>query len=179
LNVTDGATYITDDFCEDLLRIIGKWDEDIAKAFEILRNAGDQDNYTNAQIREMAEAYNQIYTAVIGTQKYTGYGHRVQRSKYIDENGNEQYYNRIITFFDKTAYFPIFKCMATGHMKAVLQKMKEEGIQVLKTTSAIKAGSTDAVSCNDSQFENWDSDENSFTEFKFNTYTQPLNSIRK
>ena len=193
LNVTDGATFVTDEFCEDLLHILGKWDDDIAEAFRILREADDHDAkkriegdkkskqkyYTNEDIRNLAEAYNKIYTTVIGTQKYTAYGYRLQPSKYIDDNGNIVEYDRIITFYDKTAYFPIFNCMASGHMKAILKKMKDQGVQVLKMSSAIKAGGIEAQQCDYDAFDSWDENEQTYKDFKFNTYTQPLSSIRK
>jgi len=68
INVADGATYITDDMCENLLKQVGSYGEDIQRAFKVLR--GEEVNgrvYTTADVREMLTAYNLIYTTVIGT----------------------------------------------------------------------------------------------------------------
>jgi hypothetical protein len=124
------------------------------------------------------EAYNIIYNAMIGTQKYTAFGTRPVRCKYKGKDyiRNEQY-------FDKTAYFIVFDSMATGHMKAVIQKMKEEKVDVLKTNSGIKVGGRvrkkGAVDCNSNTFKQWDEDPGSYDKFKFTTYKQSLKQLRK
>jgi hypothetical protein len=54
--------------CENLLKQVGSYGEDIQRAFKVLR--GEEVNgrvYTTADVREMLTAYNLIYTTVIGT----------------------------------------------------------------------------------------------------------------
>jgi len=105
-----------------LLRSIGKWDSKIAKAFAILRNTT---SITNQNMRSVADAYNAIYQQVIGTQKYTAFGFRPIRVSIDTDEGRKLEYTQNEVYYDKTAFFPIFSCMATGHMKAVLAKMHE------------------------------------------------------
>ena len=176
VNSTDGATYISDEFCEKLLRSIGKWDSKIAKAFAILRNTT---SITNQNMRSVADAYNAIYQQVIGTQKYTAFGFRPIRVSIDTDEGRKLEYTQNEVYYDKTAFFPIFSCMATGHMKAVLAKMHEQEIDVLKMSSATKEGGKGAVTCDESTFEKWNENPESYKDFKFNTYTQRLQDLRK
>ena len=172
LDVNDGAAYITDEFCEKLLKAIGKWDKKIAKAFEILRSA---DGINDKNAREVADSYNTVYTTVIGTQKYTSFGFRPT----VVENGDGVSYTRNDVYYDKPAFFPLFTCMATGHTKAVLKKMQDQKIDVLKTTGSIKVGGKGAVQCDSETFKQWDENPQSFKDFKFRPYTQRLQDLRK
>ena len=171
LDVNDGATYITDEFAEKLLRAIGKWDAGIAKAFAILRNTTSVDD---KNMREVAESYNKVYTTVVGTQKYTAFGFRPNVV-----NTKNHSYTRNDVYYDKTAYFPLFTCMCTGHLKAVLKKMHDEKVDVLKTTSAIKEGGRGAVKCDHETFKDWDKNPESFQNFHFNSYQQRFKDLRK
>ena len=62
--------------------------------------------------------YTKVLTSVIGNQKYTAFGRRFQ------DGVNVAYYN-------KMALFPIFECIATGRMRNVYDKMKQQGIDML------------------------------------------------
>jgi len=69
--VADGAAYITDKMCENMLRMRGAYNNAVKKAFDILR--GDE-KYSWTQKRD---AYDVVYKAVnIVTTKYTAYGFR-------------------------------------------------------------------------------------------------------
>ena len=137
INVADGAAYITDDMCEMLLRMVGKWDEDVKRAFKILRGEdwidekGVKHSKTNVKAREYADAYHNVITTVIGTQKYTAYGLR---------KGSDG--STCIPYYNKMALFPIFKCIATGEMAQVYDMMKDpnNGIDMLLFESAVKIG---------------------------------------
>lgn len=193
-NIADGATYITDEMCENLLRMTGKLNNEVKRAFEILRNHKDPQTgkkITNRDVHELAHAYSIIYTNVIGTQKYTAYG---QRPVVVNEGTNEQYVTNE-TFFDKTAYFPIFECICSSNMLMLLNKLKEQDIQMLKLSSAIKVGSKglvksinvsdegavslENVKINDSTFEEWKNDKQAYDSFKFNSYEERYRDIRK
>lgn len=184
VDVNDGATYITDECCEMLLKAIGKWNEEISNAFKILRGFSVKvkdkktdelvdRKFTNQEMLDIAQAYRMVYTSVIGTQKYTAYGQRMEDK------------HTAITYFDKTAYFPIFECMATGHMRAVLNKMKSENVQILKTTSAIKEGGKGAthmgVYSKDGidTFKEWDENPDAYDAYKLNPYEQDFDELRK
>jgi hypothetical protein len=123
VDVADGAAYISDEMAEILLKQVGNYGKEIQKAFEILRNPKE-----TTSIREMAEAYDKVHTAVIGTQKYTAYGFRFR-------NGVQYVY------YNKMALFPMFKCICTGKMANIYQKMKGQKIDMLMVNSAVKAGS--------------------------------------
>lgn len=181
IDVNDGATYITDEMCEILLKQVGAWDSSIRKAFDILRG---KDKYSNADMRTLAEAYNKVYTTVIGTQKYTAYG---QRPVTYIVDGKE--HTVLETYYDKTALFPIFDCMATGPLKLVLQKMRENKdengkaapVMMLKVHSATKAGSKGRVNLDHKVLDKWNTPEGKkdFESFRFNTYTQRFSDIRR
>lgn len=185
-NVNDGATYITDEFAERLLIKIGHYDSRVEKAFKKLREVQN----VNENILELADAYNTIRHAFIGTQKYTAYGFREYDDTGNDgsytpcvyedkESGDVISYKRRVPYFDKTAYFPIFSCMASGYMKAVLQKMKEDHVDMLKTKSAIKFGGQGAKPLDYGVFDEWSKSKDAYDNFHFNTYVQKLSELRK
>jgi len=70
IDVADGSAYITDVMAEMLLRMNGNYSTEIAKAFDILRNGN------TATLMQKYQAYQQVVTAVIGSQKYTAFGRR-------------------------------------------------------------------------------------------------------
>ena len=157
INVADGATYITDEMCENLLKQVGSYSPEISHAFKILRGetaAGKK--YTTKDIREMAAAYELITTTVIGTQKYTAYGFRKQ-------NGV------LVPYYNKTALFPMFKSLCTGKTADLLDKMKKQGVDMVMLKSAVKVGSQG------SQDIDWDN----FDSFTFNKYEQEYRYLRK
>ena len=158
INVADGATYITDDMCENLLKQVGAYGEEIQRAFKVLRGEEVNDRtYSTKGIRQMLSAWNLVYTTVIGTQKYTAYGFRKQ-------NGV------LIPYYNKTALFPMFKALCTGKTAKLYDKMKKEGVDMVMLNSAVKVGSQG------SQDINWD---NFDTDFHFNTYEQEYRYLRK
>lgn len=158
INVADGATYITDDMCENMLKMVGPYDEDVQRAFKVLR--GEPVNgkvYTTKDIRELVDAYKLVTTKVIGTQKYTAYGFRKQDGV-------------LIPYYNKTAIFPLFKSLCTGNMARLYDKMKKDGVDMVMMNSAVKVGSQG------SQKIDWNTFEDSF---KFNTYDQEYKYLRK
>ena len=159
INVANGATYITDDMCENLLKQVGDYGEDVQRAFKVLR--GEEVNgrkYTAKDTREMLTAYSLIQSAVIGTQKYTAYGFRKQ-------NGI------LVPYYNKTALFPLFKTIASGNMAKLYAKMKKDKVDMVMLNSSVKVGSQGSQ---DIDFDALESDD-----FKFNTYTQEYKYLRK
>lgn len=177
IDVADGAAYITDEMCEMLLRMVGKYSKDVEQAFDILRGR------KKANYLQEAEAYRKVLTTVIGSQKYTAFGRRLQN-------------NVSVPYYNKMALFPIFDCIATGKMKNIFDKMKQQGIDVLAINSAVKLGSEGSKPVNWSDFreDNDPSNENNFKDgdvanqnwkplfeeaFNFNTYEQDFQYLRK
>lgn len=125
IDVADGGAYITDEMCEMLLRMEGSYSKDVEEAFDILRGR------TKADYLQKAEAYQKVLTTVIGNQKYTAFGRRLQ-------NGVS------VPYYHKMALFPIFDCIATGKMRNVFDKMKQQGVDMLLINSAVKVGSQES-----------------------------------
>lgn len=157
INVADGAAYITDTMCEHLLRMRGAYNNDVKAAFDILRS--DQ----AISWKKSREAYKTIYDAVnLVTTKYTAYGFRNHVV-----NGNEE--SRIsVPYYNKYALFPLFKCIASGKMGSVYDKMLNEGVDMVMMTSAVKVGSCGAVK--------FDGDQVVGT---FNKYEQSFGYLRR
>jgi len=69
IDIADGAAYITDEMCENLLKMVGSWSNEIEQAFKILRgqeiNPKTGKPYTVSDSRA-TKAYNKIITTVIG-----------------------------------------------------------------------------------------------------------------
>ena len=134
INVADGAAYITDQMCENLLRLRGALTGRVKKAFDILRSK-DKYNWM-----DKSEAYKDIYEAVnIVSTKYTAYGFRNHTL-----NGEDQS-DVAVSYYNKFALFPLFPCIATGHMSGIYDKMMNEKVDMLFMTSAVKVGSQGAV----------------------------------
>lgn len=172
VNVTDGAAYVSDKMCENLLRQVGAWSEEIKTAFKILRGEEvDGKIYGPNDIVAQANAYQKVVTTVIGTQKYTAYGFRFQEGKSVP------YYN-------KMAIFPVFKCMATGKMAKIYKAMQDQEIDMMMMKSAVKTGSQNSKPIN---WDEWHSEEGDnkpdFNDpengFKFNKYYQKYTYLRK
>ena len=176
IDVADGGAYITDQMCEMLLRMVGSYSKEVENAFDILRGRV-KSNYL-----QQADAYQKVLTTVIGNQKYTAFGRRLQ------DGVSVPYYN-------KMALFPIFECIATGKMKNIFDKMKQQGIDVLAVNSAVKVGSQGSkdVKWSDFREDNDPTNENNFIgdigqqnwkpvfeeSFNFNTYEQDFKYLRK
>ena len=134
INVADGAAYITDQMCENLLRLRGALTGRVKKAFDILRS-NDKYNWM-----DKAEAYKDIYEAVnIVSTKYTAYGFRNHTLNDEDQS------DVAVSYYNKFALFPLFPCIATGHMSGIYDKMLNEKVDMLFMTSAVKVGSQGAV----------------------------------
>lgn len=134
INVADGAAYITDQMCENLLRSRGALLGRVKKAFNILKG-NDKYNWM-----DKAEAYKDIYEAVnMVSTKYTAYGFRNHTL-----NGEDQS-DVAVPYYNKFALFPLFPCIATGHMSDIYNKMLNEKVDMLLMTSAVKVGSQGAV----------------------------------
>ena len=142
INVTDGASYISEQMCENLLRMAGSFSGDVKRAFDILTGKKvDGKVYTTKDIRELADAYQIVLTSVIGAQKYTAYGFRER--EFVDGGGNRTITH--IPYYNKTALFPIFKSIATGPLANFYQKMQDNGIDKIMMHSAVKVGGQGAV----------------------------------
>lgn len=129
INVADGASYITADMCKRMLRARGALTNDVAKAINILESS---DKYS---WMDQKEAYKLIYEKVnLVTTKYTAYGFRDHTT-----NG-KKVSNLSVPYYNKFALFPIFDCIATGKLKNVYDKMKENNVDNLLMTSAVKVG---------------------------------------
>lgn len=129
INVADGASYITADMCKRMLRARGALTNDVAKAINILES---DDRYS---WMDQKDAYKLIYDKVnLVTTKYTAYGFRNHTT-----NG-KKVSNLSVPYYNKFALFPIFDCIATGKLKNVYDKMKENKVDNLLMTSAVKVG---------------------------------------
>lgn len=177
IDVADGGAYITDEMCEILLRMEGSWSKEIEEAFDILRGRKKTDYLGKS------EAYQKVLTTVIGNQKYTAFGRRMQDGVSVP-------------YYHKMALFPIFECIATGKMSNIFDKMKEQGVDMLLVNSAVKVGSQGSKPINWSDFredtneqnpnnfyedaENGTSWKPTFKEsFNFNTYDVDFTYLRK
>lgn len=157
INVADGAAYITDQMCENLLRLRGALTGRVKKAFDLLRST-DKYNWMDKQ-----EAYNTIYDTVnIVSTKYTAYGFRDHT-----QNGEEES-DVAVAYYNKFALFPLFPCISTGNMHGIYNKMLNEKVDMLFMTSAVKVGSQGAVEYKDGVISD-----------KFNTYTQEYGFLRR
>ena len=154
INVADGTAYISDRMAENLLRMRGAYTKDVQAAFERLR--GDR-GYLNS-----VEDYKTIFNALIGTQKYSAFGYRMQ-------NGIP------VHFYNKFALFPIFKGIAYGFTRNLYNKMVEGNVDMVMFDSAVKAGSQDAQTFN----PDMSVDEVSAFTFNGHTYKQKYNFIRR
>lgn len=129
INVADGASYITADMCKRMLRARGALTNDVAKAINILESSNKY------SWMDQKDAYKLIYDKVnLVTTKYTAYGFRDHTT-----NGNKVS-NLSVPYYNKFALFPIFDCIATGKLKNVHDKMKENNVDNLLMTSAVKVG---------------------------------------
>lgn len=156
IDVNDGAAYITDDMCEMLLRMVGSYSSEVAEAFNILRSKSVKDMY------KLADAYTKVITTVIGTQKYTAKGRRV------DAIGN------ITDYYHKYALFPIFPMNATGKLANIYNMMKTNNVDMVLISSAVKVGSQGAVSNPKWDDYRQDSDENNKANYKEDGSLKPI-----
>ena len=158
INVADGATYITDRMCERLLREEGKWDDDMKYAFEVLRGEHGED----VMSEKGRDLYKSILDVIIGTQKYTATGFR----KSDDGSGG----TLMTPYYNKTALFPIFEQIAYGKMGKILQAMRDNNVDVMMMTSAVKTGGQGALTID--QFLDG-------TKHEDHTYIQEIRFLRK
>lgn len=129
INVADGASYITANMCKRMLRARGALTNDVAKAINILESSNKY------SWMDQKDAYKLIYDKVnLVTTKYTAYGFRDHTT-----NG-KKVSNLSVPYYNKFALFPIFDCIATGKLKNVYDKMKENKVDNLLMTSAVKVG---------------------------------------
>lgn len=151
IDVADGGAYISDEMCEALLRMEGAYGDNIQEAFRILRGEVESDYLGKI------DAYQKVMTSVIGNQKYTAFGRRLQ-------NGNS------VPYYHKMALFPIFDCIATGKMRNIFDKMKEQKIDMLLINSAVKVGSQGSKPINWSDYREDDNkfNPNNYIDGKFN-----------
>lgn len=187
INVADGAAYITPKMAKDLLRQRGRFTSRVKIAFDILEGhtPKKRDGYwyingTNTGIKEddskfqegkhinpltNKEAFLIISEALIGAQKYSAYGYRIDAS-----TGDIP-----VHYYNKFALFPLFPQIATGFTSDILKKMEKQGIDMLMMHSAVKTGSQEASNCTPDMFENAEA----FEKFSFKTYDQDFAFIRR
>jgi len=157
INVADGASYITADMCKRMLRARGAYNSDVAKAFDILQGE------TAYSWEDKRDAFKLIYDKTnLVTTKYTAYGFRDHTT-----NGNKVS-SLSVPYYNKFALFPIFECLATGKLKNIYNKMKNEGVDNLLMTSAVKVGLQGNVKFNGETIDK-----------PFNKYTQRLAALRR
>lgn len=157
INVADGQAYITEEMCENLLRLRGALTDRVKQAFDLLKG---EEKYSWQQ---KADAYKTVYDAVnLVTTKYTAYGFR-------DHQLNEEDCSDVaVAYYNKYSLAPLFSCLATGNMHDIYQKMKDEKVDMLLMTSAIKVGSQGAVSYNGESINE-----------SFNKYEQDYSYLRR
>ena len=157
INVADGASYITADMCESLLRMRGQLTGKVKAAFDLL--SGEEAGTWTSKV----EAYNTIYDAVnIVTTKYTAYGFR-------DHMLNDEKMSDVcVAYYNKFALFPLFPGIATGPMAGIYQKMLNEKVDMLLMDSAVKVGSQGAVEYKDGVIKE-----------PFNVYEQDFTFLRR
>lgn len=164
VNVTDGTAYITDVMAEQLLRMRGAWDTDVRDAFAILRK-GSRDKFTGKYKHlSRPQAYKLIVNALIGAQKYSAFGYRMQ--------------NRLpVHFYNKYALFPLFKGINYGFTSILYDKMMdpENGVDMVMMESAVKVGQQGGKKFSPEMTE----EELKNFSFKDNAYELPFNSIRR
>lgn len=184
IDVADGAAYVTDTFFEQMLRSIGSWDSKIERAFKILRGEEvDGKTYTINDINEIAEATEAVHTAVIGSQKYTAFGQRMQAG-WDDEAGFHHDGRTMIPFYDKFALFPLFKIICTGKMAHIYKAMQDQNVDMLKIKSATKLGNEGSQKLDWAKWADKDGNvidkfHDSVDGFKFNVYEQRMKYLRK
>ena len=186
IDVADGGAYVTDTMFENLLKSVGNYTSNIERAFKILRGEEvDGRVYTVKDTLEIAKAYEEVWTSVIGNQKYTAYGLRSQN-------------RTCVPYYDKFALFPLFKVIATGRMADIYQAMLDQKVDMLKIQSAVKIGSQGSKKINWSDYsvDNDDTNADNFVDHKlggtrkpffndkengfvFNTYVQKMKNLRK
>lgn len=158
-NVTDGAAFISANFAKKLVKSQGAWDNNIARAFEILTSNKKQDIEL---VLNSYETFNKVWTQVIGTYKYTAVGFRT-------ENVNGQ--DKVVQFVNKYSLAPIFACMCNDKMEAIRAQMDKQGVDVLMFESAVKVGAH-----GNSDFT---VDNTGNITGQFNTYSQKTFFLRK
>lgn len=158
-NVTDGASFISAKFAKKLIKSQGAWNHKIAKAFDRLTSDKKQDI---EQILNDWEVFNEVWTQVIGTQKYTAVGFRTE-----NVNGQE----KAIQYVNKTALFPVFACMCNEKMDAIRRQMESQGVDMLMFDSAVKVGAHGS--------SDFTVDERGNVTGQFNTYLQKSFFLRK
>ena len=157
----DGAAFITPEMTAKLLRMRGRYTENVAKAFQRLK----EDKY-GKDILSSQEDYLTILNALIGAEKYSAYGYRM-----LNISGE----SIPVHYYDKFALFPIFPQFAYGFSSALLQKMQDQTIDMLMMHSAVKTGSPEASYFEQDQFET----AQQFKDFEFNVYEQDFAFIRR
>ena len=183
----DGAAFISPECAKTLLRMRGKFTSEVKKAFEYLEGEDSKSN-----VLRSADAYKIVTEAIIGTQKYSAYGYRINAA--TDEIP--------VHYYDKFALFPLFKFMATGFTADLYRKMQEgdeqgRPIDMVMMHSGVKTGSEQPgmfdpsklrVDDNDDNEQNWEHDEETgkrtklkptVEDFQFHTYEQDYSFIRR
>lgn len=163
INVADGAALITPKMTKDLLRQRGRFTSKVKEAFDILEGKVFEDGkHVNPLSNE--RAYLVIMDALIGAQKYSAYGYR------IDESTGDI----PVHYYNKYALQPLFPQIATGFTADVLDKMEKQGIDMLMMHSAVKTGSQEASQCDPNTMT-----ADLFKDFQFKTYEQDFTFIRR
>lgn len=152
INVADGASFVSPEMVKYMLLQIGKFGAKVEEAWNLLMGKNVVDPLTKA------EAYKKITDAMFGIQKYTATGYRMN-------NGQP------ITYYTKSAFFPLFPQIAHGRTKDILDKMQEDTVMMLCFESAKKFGSQGK--------QDFPKTAEELRGFHFNVYQEDFKYLRK
>lgn len=164
INVADGAAYITPQMAKNLLRQRGRFTSKVKEAFDLLEGKRDEEGKI-INVLSRKEAYDIVEDAMLGAQKYSAYGYRI----------NDDTDDIPVHYYNKFALFVLFPQFASGFTADILQKMQDQGVDMLMMHSAVKTGSQEAQECNPDVFKT----DEEFKSFRFKTYKQRYAFIRR
>ena len=152
INVADGASFVSPIMVKYMLMKIGKFTGKVERAWESLQKGNVLDPLKSAVL------YKEITDALFGTQKYTATGYRMN-------NGQP------ITYYTKSAFFPLFRQNAHGKTKDILDKMEQDNVMMLCFESAKKFGSQGK--------QDFPTTPEELSSFHFNVYKEDFKYLRK
>jgi hypothetical protein len=171
INSADGSVYISPQMYYDLMQMLGKWDDTIQEAFDIVES---DDAWQTDPIKAREAAKLLLYPL-----KMTSFNH-------IFDDVNKV----MIPVYDKMALFPVFKMFAQGDNRELYDRMTGKGnyqgsspIDMVKTNSAVKVGSraigkfyTNGSMSELADLSKWEIYNQSFGELRMQLNTAPHDS---
>lgn len=161
INVGDGASYVSPKMVKDMLLQLGLFKGEVVKAYDYLNKGISKDVLADAK------ACSIIMDAMLGAQKYTAYGYRMN-------NGFPEFY------YNKTALFPMFRQLCTTpKLKAIYDQMtksdplnpNDKPVDMLMFKSSVKVGSRGSQSL--------PNDPEQLSNIKLNKYEQSFKFLIK